>query len=218
MNKSNFSVTLFGASGLVGNHLLQQLIQHPCCTSIQTPVRKSLSLQHPKIKEVTFAFNHGEYQSLSPTDIVVCAVGTTQKKVNGNRDDYRKIDFDIAVNAAHWAETSGCRQFQLISAIGANAQRGNFYIRLKGEIEAAVYRTGIPQIICFRPSLLIGKRTEKRLAEGLGQLLLPLFAFLLPKKFRPIKAQELANIMMRKMERCHENESFKITWEKGNSE
>lgn len=218
MKENNFSVTLFGASGLVGHHLLQLLIKNQSCTLIQIPVRRSLPLQHPKIKEVPFAFNYEEYQSLSPTDIVVCAVGTTHKKVNGNRDAYRNIDFDIAVQAASWAETSSCRQFQLISAIGANAQRGNFYIRLKGEIEAAVCHTRIPQIICLRPSLLIGKRTEKRVAEGIGQLLLPLIAFLLPTKYRPIKAQELANIMMQKMESCHENTSFKITWEKGNSE
>jgi len=155
MKENNFSVTIFGASGLVGNHLLQLLIHHPSCTLIQIPVRSPLPLQHPKIKEVPFAFNYEEYQSLSSTDIVVCAVGTTQKKVNGNRDAYRKIDFDIAVNAASWAEKSACRQFQLISTIGANAQRGNFYIRLKGEIEAAVCHAQIPQIICFRPSLLL---------------------------------------------------------------
>jgi uncharacterized protein YbjT (DUF2867 family) len=215
MKNHSFSVTLFGASGLVGNQLLQKLIQHPGCSLIQIPVRKSLDFQHPKVREVIFSFEPSEYHALSPTDVVVCAVGTTQKKVKGDQNAYRKIDFDIAVHAAQWAENSGCRQFQLISAIGANAHSGNFYTRLKGEIENRILETKISQIIVFRPSLLIGKRNEKRWAEGIGQWLLPLISFLLPQKYQPIKATDLAQEMMRKMGLIQDNSTFKILWEKG---
>lgn len=218
MKGNNFSVTIFGASGLVGKHLLQQLILNPSCNLIQIPVRSRLHIEHSKIREVPFAFNQEEYHSLSPTDVVVCAIGTTQKKVQGNQNAYRKVDHDIAIHAAQWAENIKCKQFQLISAIGANARRGNFYTRLKGEIENNILQTHVPQIVCFRPSLLLGKRNETRWAEGIGQLLLPLLAILIPQKYRPIKALELSKIMMKKRELCHQNVSFKLIWEKGNSE
>ena len=218
MKGNNFSVTIFGASGLVGKHLLQQLILNPSCNLIQIPVRSRLHIEHSKIREVPFAFNQEEYHSFSPTDVVVCAVGTTQKKVQGNQNAYRKVDHDIAVYAAQWAENIGCKHFQLISAIGANADRGNFYTRLKGEIEHKIFQTSIPQIICFRPSLLLGKRNETRWAEGIGQWLLPKISFLLPSKYQAIKAEHLASAMLHQMQRCHEQSSFKIIWEKGNTE
>ncbi len=215
MQNHSFSVTLFGASGLVGSQLLQLLIQHPSCSLIQIPVRRNLDLQHPKVREVVFSFESSAYSTLSPTDVVVCAVGTTQKKVQGNQNAYRKVDHGIAVHAAQWAETAGCRQFQLISAIGANAHRGNFYTRLKGEIENKIFQTKVPQIIVFRPSLLIGKRKEKRWAEGIGQWLLPLISFVLPAKYQPIKAEHLASAMLHQMERCHEHSEYQLIWEKG---
>jgi uncharacterized protein YbjT (DUF2867 family) len=216
MQNHSFSVTLFGASGLVGSQLLQLLIQHPSCSLIQIPVRKSLGLQHPKVREVVFSFESTAYSTLSATNVVVCAVGTTQKKVRGNQIAYRKVDHDIAVHAAEWAENTGCKQYQLISAIGANAHRGNFYTRLKGEIEDHVRLRTIPQIIIFQPSLLIGKRNETRIAEGIGQLLLPMISFLLPKKYQPIKAEALALAMIQKMEKATENSNFQIVWQKGN--
>ena len=216
MQNHSFSVTLFGASGLVGSQLLQLLIQHPSCILIQIPVRKSFGLQHPKVREVVFSFEPFAYSTLSATNVVVCAVGTTQKKVRGNQIAYRKVDHDIAVHAAEWAQDCGSRQFQLISAIGANALRGNFYTRLKGEIEDHVRLRTIPQIIIFQPSLLIGKRNETRIAEGIGQLLLPMISFLLPKKYQPIKAEALALAMIQKMEKATENSNFQIVWQKGN--
>jgi uncharacterized protein YbjT (DUF2867 family) len=149
--------------------------------------------------------------------VVVCAVGTTQKKVRGNQIAYRKVDHDIAVHAAEWAENTGCKQYQLISAIGANAHRGNFYTRLKGEIEHKIFQTSIPQIVCFRPSLLLGKRNETRWAEGQGQRLLPWISFLLPKKYQPIPAIDLAQEMLNTMLRCLDGSPFQITWQKGQS-
>jgi hypothetical protein len=48
----------------------------------------------------------------------------------------------------------------------------------------------------MRPSLLLGKRQEKRMAEQLGQWVMPIFSWLVPHHYRPIKANQLASKMI----------------------
>jgi uncharacterized protein YbjT (DUF2867 family) len=59
-------------------------------------------------------------------------------KVKGDKIAYRKIDYDIAVNAAKFGLAGGYTKYLLVSSIGANAKSKNFYLKLKGETENAV--------------------------------------------------------------------------------
>jgi uncharacterized protein YbjT (DUF2867 family) len=118
------------------------------------------------------------------------------KKMKGDKDAYRKVDYDIAVNAAKLGKTGGCGKYVLVSAVGADSKSRNFYLRLKGEIEEAVEASGIGGVYILRPSLLMGNRKEFRLSEKLATWLMPLFAFMLPAKYRPVKASEVARAML----------------------
>ena len=60
------------------------------------------------------------------------------EKVKGDKDAYRKIDFDIPVNLARFCKMTGCEKFILVSSAGANSKSMNFYQRLKGETDEAV--------------------------------------------------------------------------------
>jgi len=207
-----YSVTLFGASGLVGQSLVKQLVENPNCSKIQIPFRTQPSFQHPKIIYIPFSFDEQAYSLLMPTDVVICAIGTTMKKVQGNEDAYRNIDFRIAQRSSIWSKKNGIQHYMLISAIGADSNSSNFYLRLKGETEQAVLENDFAKTTIFRPSLLIGERNERRLAEGVGQAILPLFSFLLPKKYRPIKAEHLAKLMIQTIELQNEKT---IIWQNG---
>ena len=190
--------TIVGASGLVGSNILKQLIDDSSFSQVQVLVRKLQPLQHSKLTQVIFDFeNESQFQnSILEGSIVFSCIGTTAKKVNGDHHQYRKIDFDITVNAAKYAHQKHCTHFIFISAIGADKHSSNSYLKLKGEIESNIISQHLPRVFAIRPSLLIGARNEFRFGEKIGQLIMPLFNFLIPYRYKAIRAEYVAKKMV----------------------
>lgn len=190
--------TLIGASGLVGGYLLDQLLNDPLFVQVQILVRKKLPVNHPKLTQVMVDFNRADnFQSaILEHSVVFSCIGTTQKKVQGDTQAYRKIDFDITVHAAEASKQKLCSHFIFISAVGAQSKSANFYLKLKGEIEVAIEKLQLPRTIVMRPSLLLGKRQESRMAEQLGQWIMPIFSWILPYRYRPIAGIQVAQKMV----------------------
>ena len=193
------SVILLGATGLVGSCLFDLLKNDEAFSEIKILVRRPLETKHPKVKIVVIDFSNEEdfNSEMKDADVVFCAIGTTNKKMKGNQTEYRKVDFDIAVNAARYSFESSCRQFVLISSVGANSKSNNFYLKLKGEVEEAILAIGFSKVSIFRPSMLMGKRKEFRLGEKIGKIFMVPISFLFPKKMRPIKACDVAKSMLK---------------------
>ncbi|MCF1713183.1 NAD(P)H-binding protein [Flavihumibacter sp. RY-1] len=193
---------LLGATGLIGQHLLQLLLEDPYYSEVHLLVRRSLNQQHPKLVEHVIDFSVvAEYRpAIQGAETIFCAVGTTLKKVKGDREAYRKVDYDIPVTAATVAAESGVYGFILVSSIGADANNNNnFYLKLKGVVEEAVSRLMIPQVHIFRPSLLLGQRKENRLGEKIAQVLAPVYSLFMVgswKKYKPINASVVALAML----------------------
>ncbi|MBS1655587.1 MAG: NAD(P)H-binding protein, partial [Bacteroidetes bacterium] len=186
---STKTAVIAGATGLIGNELLQQLLSNPDYAIVRILIRRPLSIEHPKLEKRLVDFTDADSLliELTNADVLFCAVGTTNKKVKGDKVAYRKVDYDIPVRLAQLCKMTGCKTFVLVSAIGANAKSSNFYLQLKGEAEEAVKETGLESIHIMQPSILLGNRKEKRPAEKTGQLLMQLFSFLLPSRFKPIQ-------------------------------
>jgi hypothetical protein len=49
----------------------------------------------------------------------------------------------------------------------------------------------------MQPSLLLGKRRESRFGEKIAQRVMPVISFLLPAKYKPVKAINVAKAMIR---------------------
>jgi uncharacterized protein YbjT (DUF2867 family) len=192
------TVTLIGATGLIGTHLLALLQDDPAFGNIKVIVRRPVSISHPKVRIITIDFtDETAFRSaIAGSDAVFVTVGTTQKKVKGDLAAYRKVDYDIPVNAARWCAETGCPVFLLVSSVGANSKSGNFYIKLKGEVEDVVQSMRLPSVHIFRPSILIGKRNESRPAETIAQGMSKGVSFLFPSKYKPIKARDVARAMI----------------------
>lgn len=190
--------TLVGASGLVGSHLLKQLLNDPQFSEVRVLVRKTLAFQHQKLSESIVDFNDETSFSNALLDgsVVFSCIGTTNKKVGGDLEAYRKIDFDITVNAANYAHQKQCTHFIFISAIGADKHSSNSYLKLKGEIESNIISQHLPRVFAIRPSLLIGARNEFRFGEKIGQLIMPIFNFLIPYRYKAIRAENVAKKMI----------------------
>lgn len=192
------SALIIGASGLVGSHLLQLLLNDSSINKIRALVRHPLHISHPKLEEVIVDFNNMELyrQSIGKGDIIFSCIGTTMKKVKGNKILYKQIDFDIPVNAARFGIEAGYQHFVLVSAHLANAKSSIFYNRLKGETEEIISTFPFQSIHIFRPSFLIGKRKEMRWLEITFGKLMEKIAFLLPDAYKPIAAASVAKAML----------------------
>src|SRR5262249_62336295 len=94
---------------------------------------------------------------------VFCALGTTIRKA-GSEAAFRKVDLEMPLRAAQEALKAGAEQFVVVSSVGADPNSKNFYLRTKGELEAELAKLPFGAIHILRPSLLIGRRQEFRLA------------------------------------------------------
>jgi len=197
MNKKK--ALIIGASGLIGSNLIQLLLNDDHIAAVRSLVRKPSGIKHPKLEEIAIDFNNMEAfeKNIGSGDFIFSCIGTTMKKVKGNKQLYRSIDFDIPVNAARFGIKAGYQKFLLVSAHMANAKSNIFYSRLKGETEDIISTFHFSSIHIFRPSFLIGKRNEKRWIEMFFGKLMEKISFLLPSSSKPIAAEKVALAMLK---------------------
>lgn len=192
------TATIIGSTGLIGNFLLNELLNDNYYDTVKILIRRPIEFTHPKLEKKIVDFNDSDslLVALSNSDVIFCSIGTTQKKVNGDKDAYRKIDFDIPVNIARFSKMTDCEKFILVSSVGANSKSNNFYLKLKGEVEDTVNEIGLNSTHIMRPSLLLGDRKEKRMGEGISKKIMPIFSFLIPSKYKPIHGKDVAKAMV----------------------
>lgn len=194
------TAVLLGASGLIGSALLKILLEDAAVEKVRILVRHPLDMHHPKLEMKVIDFNDLNQfrEAVGKGDCLFCCIGTTLKKVNGNMEAYRKIDYAIPVNAAKFGVEAGFKKFLIVSAIGAKEGSSNFYLNLKGEVEKAISALPFEMAGIFQPSILLGERKEKRTGERIAQLLMPVISFLCIgslQKYKPIRATKVAESM-----------------------
>ena len=133
MNATRTAVVA-GASGLTGGHIIDCLLQAPEYGQVVALVRKPLGRAHPKLREMPVNFENADN---FPVDDVYCAVGTTIKKA-GSQAAFLAVDKDVPLQLAKWAIDRGASQFALVSSVSSDPDSGNFYLRVKGQVEAGV--------------------------------------------------------------------------------
>lgn len=182
-----------GASGLVGSHLLQLLLSGDRYSMVYAVTRKPLT-DHPKLIQITGNMADVATYADVRADDVFCCLGTTIA-VAGSKENFRKVDFVFPTVIAITLREKGARQFLIVSALGASKRSSIFYNRVKGEVEEAISQSGYPILHIFRPSLLLGERSEKRKGEDAAKVFYKIFGFLIPKKYKGIEASRVAKSM-----------------------
>ena len=190
--------TIFGVTGLIGSEILKVLIDDISFKKINIVTRTSYLLTHEKIKNhiIDFSDYTAILKTIENSDIVFAAIGTTQSKVKGDKKAYRKIDYDIVLDIAKACKESNTSHFSFVSSAGADLKSNSFYLKLKGEIENAILNLNLLSTSVLRPSLLLGKRKEKRFGEKIAQLIMPILSSFMPSIYRPIKANLVAKSMI----------------------
>ena len=192
---------LFGATGLIGSHVLNILVADERYEKIKVFLRRqpektplqSWSSIKTELHIVDFNTPETFKNTMTGDEIFIC-IGTTIKTVGGEKAAFRKVDFDIPVNAAKFASHNNVKGCFIISSLGADAGSNNFYLKTKGEMEGAVSQNHFDHLCFLRPSLLKGDRKEKRVGEIIGGFFMTAFSFVFIGGLRRYKAIAAADV------------------------
>ncbi|QRM90279.1 NAD(P)H-binding protein [Lacinutrix sp. WUR7] len=190
---------ILGASGLTGNILLQKLIADNTYKSIKLFSRSKMEGLPSEVTQfIGDLLKLEQFKSDFTADEVYCCIGTTKAKTP-DKEVYKQIDYGIPVAAAKLAKENNIPTFLVVSALGANAKSPVFYNKTKGEMERDVQKQNIKNTFIFRPSLIGGKREERRTLEKIGlaifKVIQPLFIGKL-KQYKITEPEDIAQAMI----------------------
>ena len=191
---------VFGSTGLVGGHLLDQLIKNENYNKIKLFVRSEIIINDLKVEIVKTDFNNIEKHKEEMTgDHCYFCIGTT-KQNSPDKDEYRRVELDLPKQIAQITKSNSVNSFVFVSSGYADPNSSGDYLKFKGLVEEELKRLSFNKLGIMRPSFLIGDRKEKRLGEKLGifvfKLLSPLFLGPL-KKMKPIHSKIVAKAMIK---------------------
>mgnify|MGYP003665181760 CR=1 FL=1 len=190
------TANIIGATGLVGSHLLQQLLNDDRFEQIRIFSRRTTGLTHGKLEEHSVDFDQTkQWTSLIKGDVLFSTLGTTLKKA-GSKEKQFLIDYSYQYQVAEAAAKNGVADYVLVSSAGADANSKIFYSKMKGELDEAVKELEFKRIVILRPSILDGDRQEKRTAEKIGIKVTRWLTQYFFKEYRPIHAKTVAKAMI----------------------
>ncbi|MDA9187303.1 NAD(P)H-binding protein [Candidatus Pelagibacter sp.] len=190
---------LFGSSGLVGGHLLNQLIKDNKYSKIKLFIRKDPEISDPKVEVIKTNFNNlqNHKEDIKGDDCFFC-IGTT-KQNSPDKNEYRRVELDMPKEIAQIAKLNSVNSFVFVSSGYADPKSSGDYLKFKGEVEEELKKLNFPKLGIMRPSFLLGDRKEKRIGEKIGififKLLSPLFLGPI-KKMKPIHSATVAKAMI----------------------
>jgi uncharacterized protein YbjT (DUF2867 family) len=189
---------VIGATGLVGNLILNELLGDNDFSEVRIFVRKTTGINNPKLKE--FISPMTDISSLSSEirgDILFNALGTTIKTA-GSKQEQQRIDRDLPIAFAKIASENGVRMMLNVSSVGADI-KGGFYLKTKAEMENGTEKYFPGNIYHFRPSFLMGNRKEFRFAEKIASGVMRVIDPILigsSRKYRGMSVEKLAKAMV----------------------
>lgn len=190
------TATIFGTTGLIGNHLVKLLSSHKEYQKIYSYARRKPETLLEKVEHIDFSLD--SLKICNDVDDVFVCLGTTMKKA-GSKEAFRKVDYEMVVEIAKQSKSVQVKRFIVVSSIGADPSTGNFYLKTKGQMEEEIKKLNFEYCGIVRPSLLLGKRNEFRFGEKVGIFLYKIFSFIFVgplKKYKGINAEDVAKSMI----------------------
>ena len=203
---------VFGSSGLVGGHLLNQLIENDNYNKIKIFVRSEPKNHNPKVEIIYTDFNNLENhkEDIKGDDCFFC-IGTT-KQNSPDKNEYRRVELDIPKEIAQITKSNSLNSFVFVSSGFADPKNSGDYLKFKGQVEEELKKLSFQKLGIVRPSFLLGDRKEKRIGEKIGILIFKLLSPLLLgplKKMKPIHSEKVAKAMLN----ISNNEYNKVVFE-----
>lgn len=153
MNKLNVIIT--GATGMIGEGVLFECINHPLIDKILVITRKPTGYKHPMLTEIQH-YDFSDISSLSEQlkgyNTCYFCLGVTS--VGKNEVDYTQLTYTLTLNFARTlSEINPDLIFCYISGAGTDSsEKGKrMWARIKGKTENDLLKLPLKQVYNFRP-------------------------------------------------------------------
>ena len=200
MEEKPLNVILTGASGMVGDGVLQECLKDARIATILVLTRNSLGVNNPKLKEVVLPnlkFLSIVQDQLKGYSTCFYCLGTTS--VGKTEDEYCEVTNTLTVTVAQTlCKLNPHMVFCYISAAGAdNTGKGRImWARVKGKTENDLSELPFDDFYSFRPMLLTPYKGSKK-THGFYKYIswfFPLGRILFPNSFCTLKELALSMI------------------------
>ena len=193
-------VILTGATGMVGEGVLLECLQHPEVMEVLIIGRRHYDMTHPKLKELLvkdFTKLNGLDQQLSGFDACLYCAGITS--VGMSEADYTHITYDIPLSLANKLLSLNPNMvFSHISGGSTDStEKGKvMWARVKGKAENALMKLPFRKVYNFRPGLMKATKGQKNLQSWyfIVAVLYPVMRIFIPGKVLLLRDVGLAMI------------------------
>ena len=159
-------VLIIGASGLVGSEILKAVEGNH--QEIVIISRKKLLSKSQSTKEILIDFDNLQLSDIPKVNNVYIALGTDLNTSEllyikkSRRKEFKKVDYSYVIQLAKMAYKLGAESISIVSAVGANKNSKNLYLKTNGEMEEEVISIGYKKTIFAEPGHLLGNRPSKK--------------------------------------------------------
>ena len=189
---------LVGSTGFLGNKILKELgIKNSFTIALG---RRPIPNLPNSAEELVIDFSHLKSIDFSNIDNVYLSLGYPLYFHNvmgfmssSLKKKFFQVDFAYQLEIAKRTKELGAKCISLISAVGADSNSWNYYLKTKGMLEEEIIKLEFSSINIFRPGHLMGNK--KRLDIVLADLISLIFDPILRgplKKFRSISVKKLS--------------------------
>ncbi len=200
MNNPNLKVILTGATGMVGEGVLNECLNNSCIAEVLIVNRRNAEIRHPKLKEIVYPdlydlsnINH----ELSGYDACLFCLGVSS--IGRSDMSYYRNTYSLTM---HFAETVFQQNknmvFCYVSGAGTDSsEKGRVrWAKVKGKTENDLMKLSFKRVYNFRPGVL---EPTKKLKNTLGFYkylgwLIPIIKIIAPRSVCSLK--ELGDAMV----------------------
>ena len=201
------SVVMLGASGAVGGHVVSTLLAMPELKRLTLLGRREMALGRSagnvEVKQhvVNIESPDTYVAFVAGHDAAVCTLGVGQPS-QMSKAEFVHIDKDVVIAFATICKQNGVRHFELLGAVGADPQSRAFYLRTKGELEAALIALNFDRLSLFQPSMILTPSNRYGIQQALTLALWPMLSPVLAgplHKYRGVPVETLGAAMAKQL-------------------
>ncbi len=195
---------LAGSTGFLGNEILKILGEKDISTialarrTIPNLPRNAeeLIIDFNDLRRINFPSINHVYLSLGYPLYYQNVMGFMSPTL---RKNFFEVDFTYQIEIAKRTKEIGAKSISLISAVGADPNSWNYYLKTKGMLEEEIIKLKFDKTNIFRPGHLMGnkKRLDIVLADMVSLAVDPFLNGSL-KKFRSISVKKLSKSIVQK--------------------
>lgn len=188
-----------GATGMVGEGVLMECLQHPDVEAVLIVNRKPSGFAHPKLRELV----HADFFNLASVEAQLAGYNACYfclgiSSVGISREEYKRTTFDLTMNFARLlAKLNPAITFCYVSGAGTDSsEQGKIaWARVKGATENALMQL-LPSAYAFRPGFMKPTEGQKNIKSFFRWIawMYPIGRKLFPGGFCTLKEVGLAMI------------------------